>query len=55
MLKESQNLTNRAALTDASISNIPAKWLGCCATIPTEFPLNLLKPTIMFFANNSWI
>ena len=50
MLNESQNLINLAALTEASISNEPARCCGCCAMIPIDCPASLAKPTTIFLA-----
>jgi hypothetical protein len=38
MLKQSQKRTNRAALTEASMSRQPARCFGWLATTPTERP-----------------
>jgi hypothetical protein len=50
MLKQSQNRTKRAALTDASMSRQPARCLGWLATTPTERPPSRAKPQMMFLA-----
>src|SRR2546428_13847169 len=55
MLKASQNLTNRAALTDESMSRVPALTLGWFATIPIEYPLSLASPMTMFWAQSDCI
>ena len=51
MLNASQNRTNRAALTEASMSSVPARCAGWFATIPTRRPPSRAKPTTMFLAN----
>ena len=53
MLKQSQNLTNLAAFSDASISKTPALIIGCWATMPTDFPFILASPIMIFSANFS--
>ena len=45
MLNESQNLTNRAAFSEASMSSVPALTRGWLATIPTTRPSMRPKPT----------
>jgi hypothetical protein len=55
MLKESQNLTNLAAFTEASISKQPAKFYGWFPTIPTTCPSTSPKPVRMFFAKSGII
>jgi len=46
------NLTNLAALTDASISKQPAFSFGSFAIIATVLPSNLAYPVMIFFANS---
>ncbi len=41
MLNASQNLMNRAALFDESISSAPASAIGWFETMPATFQLNL--------------
>ena len=54
-VEASQVRTNRAALTDASMSSAPARTAGCCATIPTLRPPSRANPTMMFCAQPGWI
>ena len=49
MLKASQKRTNRAALSDESISNTPANSKGWLAIIPIVFPL-ILAIVVMIFS-----
>ena len=49
-LKQSQNRTNRAPLSDALMSRQPARWAGWLATMPTGRPPRRPKPTTMFGA-----
>ena len=51
MLKASQRLMNRAALSAESLSRIPASCLGWLATIPTGRPPNRAKQVISVLAN----
>ena len=50
MLNASQKRTNRAPLTDASMSSVPARCAGWLATMPTGRPPSRAKPTMMFCA-----
>ena len=52
-LKASQVRTNRAALSDASMSSTPASTAGCCATTPTDRPSTLASPHTTFRAQCS--
>ena len=53
MLKQSQNLTNLAILSEEFISRQPASTFGWLAAIPTEFPLSLANPITIFDENNN--
>ena len=46
-LKESQNRTNRAALSEASLSIAPDMYIGWLATTPTGRPSTRAKPVMM--------
>ena len=50
MLNASQVRTNRAALTEASMSRTPASAPGWLPTTPTECPPSRAKPHTMFSA-----
>src|SRR5260370_1023507 len=54
ILNASQNRTNRAPFTEASMSSTPARNAGWLATIPTDRPSRRAKPTTRFFAKCSW-
>src|SRR5919106_924042 len=49
-LNASQVRTNRAALSDASMSSTPASTSGCCATTPTLRPSTRANPQMMLRA-----
>ena len=51
MLKASQRLMKRAALSAESLSRIPASCLGWLATIPTGWPPKRAKQVISVLAN----
>ena len=51
MLKASQRLMKRAALSAESLSRIPASCLGWLATIPTGWPPKRAKQVIRVLAN----
>ena len=48
MLKQSQNLTNLAILSEQFMSKQPARTFGWLATTPTTLLFNLPKPTTAF-------
>ncbi len=50
MLNASQNRTNRAPFTDASMSSVPASTAGWFATMPTGRPSSRANPTTMLRA-----
>ena len=54
-LNASHVRTNRAALTDASMSSTPASAAGWFPTMPTEWPPSRAKPQTMFSACDGWI
>jgi hypothetical protein len=51
ILKASQNLINREALSQALMSNTPAIDFGWLAIIPTDHPFSLEKQVIILVAN----
>src|SRR2546427_1703644 len=44
-----------AALTEESMSRVPALTLGWFATIPIEYPLSLASPMTMFWAQSDCV
>ena len=49
-LKQSHHCTNRAAFSDASMSMVPARWLGWFATIPIAWVSRCPNPVTRFAA-----
>ena len=54
MLKQSQNRTKRAPLSEAAMSRHPARCAGWFATTPTGRPPSRPKPTTRFGAYSAW-
>src|SRR3972149_80775 len=49
MLKQSQNRTNLAPLSDALMSRHPARWAGWVAATPAGRPFSRRNPTTIFW------
>ncbi len=52
-LKASHSSTKREILSAESISSTPARYCGCCATIPTAWPSSRAKPTMALRAKSA--